>query len=241
MIISRILFLTMFISILVACKRTPADTSQQEERNALTTNDLQPNENAIKIACIGNSITEGSGLNDKANDSYPAQLQQSLGTDFHVKNFGVSSRTLLRKGDFPYWNEDKFQDAKDFQPDVVIILLGTNDSKPQNWVYKDDFVKDYQIFVDEFQALDSKPKIFICNPLPAFPHKGQIDGEVIMKEIIPKIEKIAISKELEILDLYEPFIDKNNLLPDAVHPNEEGAALLAKEVEKYILNWKNNK
>ncbi|NJN78510.1 MAG: hypothetical protein HC803_09485 [Saprospiraceae bacterium] len=80
-----------------------------------------------------------------------------LGANYHVKNFGVSGRTLLRKGDFPYWNEAAFQEAKDFQPNIVVIKLGTNDSKPENWKYADEFIKDYQIFIDEFQALDSKP------------------------------------------------------------------------------------
>lgn len=235
------LLLLAIISFFGACKRTSTDTTQEEEKNALTTNEFQPNTGATKIACIGNSITEGAGVENKDNDSYPAQLQQKLSADYHVKNFGVGGRTLLRKGDFPYWNENAFQEAKDFQPDVVVILLGTNDSKPQNWKYKDEFVKDYQVFIDEFQALDTKPKIFICNPLPSFPHKGQINGEVIMKEVLPKIEAVAISKELEIIDLYEPFIGKTKLLPDAVHPNEAGAAVIAEQVEKHILNWKESK
>lgn len=241
MTIRTTLLVLAVIGLLAACKRTSTETTQQEERNALTTNEFQPNDGAIKVACIGNSITEGAGVEDKTNDSYPAQLQQQLGADFHVKNFGVGSRTLLRNGDFPYWNEDAFQEAKDFQPDVVVILLGTNDSKPQNWKYSEEFVKDYQVFIDEFQALDSKPKIFICNPLPSFPHEGQIDGEIIMKEVLPKIEEISISKELEVIDLYEPFVDKSDLLPDAVHPNKAGAKLIAEQVEKHILNWKENK
>ncbi len=236
--ITLLVFVT--ISLFAACKRT-AETTQQAEKDALMTNEFQPNDNAIKIACVGNSITKGEGLEDKTNDSYPAQLQQQLGAAFNVKNFGVSGSTLLRNGDFPYWNEDAFQEAKDFQPDVIVIILGTNDSKPQNWKYSEAFVKDYQVFIDEFQALASKPKIFICNPLPSFPHEGQINGELIIKEILPKIEKVSISKELEIIDLYEPFADKSHLLPDAIHPNKEGAKLIAEQVGKHILHWKENK
>ena len=57
----------------------------------------------IKVACVGDSITQGSGA--QKGKSYPAQLQGLLGEGYLVGNFGVSGRTLLKKGDFPYWKE----------------------------------------------------------------------------------------------------------------------------------------
>jgi len=60
----------------------------------------------IKIACVGDSITQGAGA--KSGQSYPAQLQALLGDGYKVGNFGVSGRTLLKKGDFPYWKEKKY-------------------------------------------------------------------------------------------------------------------------------------
>jgi len=62
----------------------------------------------VKIACVGDSITEGSGLTSPATQSYPARLQRLLGTNYNVRNFGVSGRTLLKQGDFPYWKEPFF-------------------------------------------------------------------------------------------------------------------------------------
>lgn len=84
----------------------------------------------IRLACVGDSITQGDGL--AADDSYPSQLQALLGEEWKVGNFGVSGRTLLKKGDHPYWTESAYQKALEFEPDVVIIMLGTNDTKEHN-------------------------------------------------------------------------------------------------------------
>lgn len=92
----------------------------------------------VKVACVGASITFGAGTTP--GKSYPSQLQALLGPGWQVKNFGVSGRTVTKKGDHPYWNEKAFQAAQDFQPDAVIILLGSNDTKAANWTHKDDFL-----------------------------------------------------------------------------------------------------
>ncbi len=123
----------------------------------------------IKVACVGDSITQGSGA--QKGKSYPAQLQGLLGEGYQVGNFGVSGRTLLKKGDFPYWKEKKYQDALAMEPAIVVIMLGTNDTKPQNWKFEAEFDADYRELVKSFQALKSKPKVFVCRPVPV-PGKG---------------------------------------------------------------------
>lgn len=188
-----------------------------------------------KVACIGNSITFGSGIEDRAKDSYPSVLGRLLGDTYEVKNFGLSGRTMLRKGNRPYWNEPTFQEALTYNPDIVIIKLGTNDSKPYNWKYKDEFEKDYGDFVDAFKNLPSKPKIFICKPVPAFKVNFDIRDSIIVNDIIPIVEKISKDKNVEIIDLYKPFEGKEILLPDGIHPNEAGAALMAKVIYEAII------
>ena len=93
----------------------------------------------IRIACVGKSITYGAGVKDREKNSYPAQLQSLLGDGYNVTNFGVSARTLLRKGNYPYWNEEAFHNALNSRPDVVFILLGTNDSKGMNRPFYNEF------------------------------------------------------------------------------------------------------
>ena len=179
----------------------------------------------VKVACIGDSITQGVGA--APGESYPSQLQAMLGDKWVVGNFGVSGRTLLKKGDFPYWNEAKYQDALKSEPDVVIIMLGTNDTKPQNWKFESEFVADYTELVKSFQALPSKPRIYVCRPCPV-PEPGNFGiNEKNLKEWIKRIDKLAKDMNLGVIDMHEALEDKPELLPDKVHPNTEGAGEMA--------------
>ena len=74
--------------------------------------------------------TYGSGIKNQFQNSYPGVLSQLLGEGYDVRNFGISARVLLNKGDHPYMHEQKFRDLLAFQPDIVTIKLGTNDSNP---------------------------------------------------------------------------------------------------------------
>lgn len=182
----------------------------------------------IKVACIGNSITEGMGVEPEM--TYPSQLQRMLGGRYEVKNFGVSKRTMLKKGDFPYWQESKYQEALQWVPDVVIIKLGTNDSKPQNWIYSEEFEKDYKDFIDSFKKLPGKRKIYVCTPIPVFKDVWGITDGVVTDEIIPLLRKIARSENAIFVDLHTPLEGKPELAPDGVHPDAAGAALIAEEI-----------
>lgn len=180
-----------------------------------------------KVAFIGNSITEGSGLTNPAVNSYPGQLAKMLPANWQVGNFGVSGRTMLKKGDFPIWNEQKFKDALNFDPNIVVIMLGTNDSKYYNWTYKDDFYKDYVSMIDTFTNLASKPEIYIVYPSKVFSGLYDINDVVIHDEILPIITKVSQDKNVKTIDLYTPTTDKASLFSDGIHPNITGAHFLA--------------
>ncbi|MBN2315461.1 MAG: hypothetical protein JXM79_16145 [Sedimentisphaerales bacterium] len=185
------------------------------------------------VACIGDSITYGSGISDRANDSYPAQLGKMLrefDPQWETQNFGVSGATLLRNGDKPYVQQSAYTQALASEPDVVVIKLGTNDSKPYNWVYKDEYVKDYLYLIDRFAELPSKPEIWICKPVPAFNTNVSISGTVIENEILPLIDQIAQLREVGVIDLFTALSGKADLFPDGIHPNAEGAGLIAEAV-----------
>lgn len=153
-----------------------------------------------------------------------------LGEAYWVKNFGVSARTLLNKGDHPYMNEKAYQDALAFNPDIVVIKLGTNDSKSFNWKYKADFTKDLQTMVDAFKALPSQPKIYLCYPSKAYQTGDNINDDIISKEIIPMIKKVAKKNNLSVIDLHTAMDGMPELFPDKIHPNEAGAKVMAKAV-----------
>lgn len=187
----------------------------------------------IKIACVGNSITQGPGRDNP--ESYPLQLQAILGETYEVKNFGVSGRTLLRKGDYPYWNEPQFQQVKDFAPDILVIMLGTNDSKPQNWAHKADFRKDYLDMIAEFQAtMPADGKVYVVMPVPVTKDNFGITADVMNNEQRMMILDIAQSSGSRLVDLYTPLMDRADLLPDGVHPNTEGLGIMASTLARAI-------
>ena len=189
-----------------------------------------PRKDAVRVACIGNSITFGAGIRNRSRDSYPSVLARMLGDNYWVKNFGVSARTMLNKGDHPYMNEPAYKNALAFNPNIVVIKLGTNDSKSFNWKYKADFMKDAQTMIDAFKVLPSQPKIYLCYPSKSYRTGDNINDDIISKEIIPMIKKVAKKNHLPVIDLHSAMDGMPELFPDKVHPNEEGAKVMAKAV-----------
>lgn len=187
----------------------------------------------IKIACIGNSITEGPGRDNP--DSYPHIMGQLLGKAYHIQNYGVSGRTLLKKGDFPFWSEPQFAEAQDFHPDILLIKLGTNDTKPQNWVFKDDFKRDYIEMISEMRkSMPDDGKVYVVIPVPVFRESFSISPDVMDKELRTMLYEIAISTGSEIIDLYKPLLPYTDLFPDGVHPNKEGLRIMAEHLARAI-------
>jgi len=200
------------------------------------------NAQTIKVACIGNSITYGSGIFNRELNSYPAQLQQWLGVNYDVKNFGVSGTTMLKKGDFPYWVRPEFEEAKEFLPDVVLIKLGTNDTKPQNWCYADEYGKNYLEMISEFRKLSSHPQIVLLLPVPVFTEdKWGIREHVVRDSVIPVIRNIGRQKNCEIIDLYNPMLSYGRFFPDQVHPDAIAASIMVEEIYKQYFLKKENK
>jgi len=196
----------------------------------------QSGNDTVRIACVGNSITYGSGIKDRDNDSYPAVLGKLLGDKFLVRNFGLSGRTLLNKGDYPYMKEKMYQEVLAFCPDIVVIKLGTNDSKPQNWKFQSEFKQDLTTMVTSFQSLSSKPKIYLCYPAKAYTIQWGINDSIIVNGVIPYINDVAKEKKLEVIDLHELTSGMPENFPDKIHPNPNGAKIMAKIIYKTLLN-----
>ena len=184
----------------------------------------------IRVACVGDSITYGHGIANRIKASYPAQLGQMLGDKWEVRNFGASGATMLKQGDLPYWEQQAFKDVLAYNPHIVIIKLGTNDTKPQNWKYKDAFARDYADMIDRFSELPARPRIWMCYPVPAFAERWDINEFVIKNEVIPAISQVARKKRVPVINLYQPLSGKPKYFPDDIHPNAEGAFLIAKEI-----------
>ena len=187
-----------------------------------------------RIACVGDSITFGAAIKDRVKNCYPAQLGRMLGEKFEVRNFGVNGATLLKKGDKPYWKLKAYANARDFQPEVVVIKLGTNDSKPHNWKHKEEYVADYVALIESFRKLASKPVVWLCYPVPAYPGRWGITDKVMKEEVMPRLDEVAKKSGCKVIDLYSALSDKKEMFPDLVHPNAKGATLIAEAVSSAI-------
>jgi len=120
-------------------------------------------------------------------------------------------------------------------PDIVTIKLGTNDSKtPYDSLLHADFMRDLNALIDSFQALPSKPYIYLCLPIPADGEVWTIRDSVISGEVIPRIRAVAQERELPVIDLYSPMKPFMDLLPDKIHPNAAGAMIIAEEIARRI-------
>ncbi len=204
---------------------------------------------AIRVACIGNSITHGSGIDMQEQKGYPAQLQRLLGNGYRVKNYGVGARCMMNTSDHPYMQEQAWRDAKAFRPDIVVIKLGTNDSKDYQWNAA-QYEKDYQAMIDTLCPLQpvlnkkgrptkkmqrpQKPAIYLCTPIRAFRDKWGITDSVIVNGVIPVIRRVAERNGLPVIDLHSVVTDQKDMTGDMIHPNANGAGKIAKAVADAI-------
>jgi acyl-CoA thioesterase-1 len=188
----------------------------------------------VKIACVGDSITYGHPFFE--SDRYPYQLEELLGSGYSVRNFGASGNTVQRSGDPSYWVHPYFKLSSDFEPDVVVIMLGTNDSKAQNWAGVARLAEDYRALIGHYQSLPSHPRIFLVTPPRAFLVKGRdaipygIRADVV-DEIASSVRTTAKELDLPLIDVNAATTTHAELFAqDGVHPDAAGSRLVAETI-----------
>lgn len=194
---------------------------------------------AQKVICVGASITEGACIEQRGEDAYPGKLQSLLGIGYKVENYGVGGTTMLKRGNHPYWKTPAYQQALKSNPDVVFIDLGGNDAKAINRPYHDDLVRDTREMVQSFSKLPSHPRVILMLPFVSFEKDtNQIWDPVIVREIMPRIRQAAYEENVEVLDMHSLLVDRPDLFPDKIHPNEQGHRMIAKRLyQQLIQDW----
>jgi lysophospholipase L1-like esterase len=180
----------------------------------------------IRVACIGDSITEIS--------HYPEELQAMLGEGYLVGNFGVSGSAVSNNSSKPYINQSAFQEAKDFQPHVVIIMLGTNDAKWENYRYVGDFPTDYTEIIDEYESLPENQQIYLVTPPPIYDNPLGLYNSLLEQGVLPSIEQVADDLHLPTIDVNTALTDHEDYFIDGVHPNLDGAEAIASTINDAI-------
>ena len=176
----------------------------------------------IRVACVGDSITGDCG--------YPSDLQSLLGDNYTVGNFGVSGSTVLLNSWEPYMDQPAFKSAKASDPNIVIIMLGTNDDLMSLHQYSESFEHDYSELITSFQHLQSKPRIWIAFSPPIFSNSSDLSPIYLTNTIIPDTQDLANKMNLPTINVYTAFGNHADYFKDGVHPNSVGASLIATEV-----------
>lgn len=183
-------------------------------------------EEKIKVACVGDSITEGWASTDLNTQSYPAHLKNLLGDGYDVRNFGIGGRTAMKvaQGMTPYWNESFFAQSKSFNPDVVILMLGTNDVVTDNWNDGATYYPDLKALVEVYQGLPSSPTVYLATPSTAF---DAAHPEKLQNKAVPIVKQVAEETGATLVDINALTANNGKYYPDGIHPNDEGYYRLA--------------
>ena len=197
---------------------------------------------AIRVVCVGDSITQGMGVlfNHPEQNSYPAFLQELLGNQYQVFNCGYTARTLLKSGDHPYTASAHFRASQEIRPDLVLIMLGTNDSKPYNWNAM-EYERQLAEFVDGYKSLPGSPQVFLLTPCAAFILKDKtkvvfdIRETVIENEIFPIIQRDAAEKNIPVINVFSATRGHPEYFGDGVHPNVTGDKAIAETIYRAFL------
>lgn len=197
-----------------------------------------PVESQIKVACVGDSITYGHGIEDWANHNYPVLLQKHLGESYHVRNFGVSGRSVQDDSDQPYTALNFYTQSKDYDADIVVFMMGSNDTKPENWHGADAFKTSVCSLLDSY----GDARIILCTPATAFWLKGETEGKtnfdiqpLVVAEVAEVVREVAAERNYTLVDIHTLTGENPQwFASDGVHPNNDGVAAIAEAIYNAI-------
>jgi hypothetical protein len=129
---------------------------------------------------------------------------------------------MLKDGDNPYWDTWEFVNSSNWDPDIVVIMLGTNDSAAQNWQHYADFVSDYEDMIDHYRNLPSQPTVYVATS----PH-DYWPGNVVTSEVVPLQIQAANNKGSTVIHVNPATLNMAYNFPDNVHPNDAGSTTIA--------------
>jgi lysophospholipase L1-like esterase len=218
---------TTYLPVRAVAEAFGKDVQWEEETRSVK---IGTAEAPLKVACVGDSITEGAGLANPAEESYPAQLQELLGDEYIVRNFGASGASALTTALAPYTATSQYKASVDFKPDVVMIMLGTNDIKDENWLTgKDAFEKDYAAIIDSYKTANPRAEIFVGIPPRIFMENvyGTRSPAILENEGIPAVKNVIQRTNATPVDVFAATVGKAELFEDFLHPNKEGAGVVA--------------
>ncbi len=187
----------------------------------------------VKVACVGDSITQGINSTDNVNRIYPAYLQGMLGWNYFVLNAGISGYSIVNTDPYAYVKSAQYNNAKRLEPDVVIFALGTNDANPGQ-DYKDWsapgrdklFLDSTREILDSFYDINPDCQTFLVYPASLFKvgadqWKAEPWTEGIVNHVRPLLEQIVEEYNLPTVDMFPWSLENSEVFTDGLHPKDE--------------------
>lgn len=201
-------------------------------------------EGQIKVALVGDSVTYGHSIKNWPFNNYPKLLSDALGDNYCVKSYGVSGSTVQPDGDQPYNETKAYIWSHEYDADIIVLMLGSNDSKPENWKGKDVFKEEYLKLLEYYNDAESSPVILLCTPPTAYFPDGVTEGlsnydvqPAIIDEIADIVKEVAMENNYMLIDINILTQNRRDLFgKDNVHPNNDGAKEIASVVYEFISN-----
>lgn len=190
----------------------------------------------IKVACVGDSITYGQGAENPETGSYPMLLQKLLGDDYEVENYGKRGHTLTENG-VCYRDSDAYPQTLEAKAQIYIIMLGTNDSHPDTWdadLYENDLNK----LIDDYIEINADAEIDLMTPPHIYDFNGKYteEAKIIEEQVAPIVRKVAEERKLNLFDVWNLTTDHEDwYIEDGMHMNDIGYAALAEYINSEIV------
>lgn len=207
-------------------------------------------EGQIKVACVGDSITYGLGIRNWQKNNYPVVLQELLGETYHVANFGSSGSCVNPNGSKPYRDREIYQKSLDYDADILVFMLGTNDAKPENWTDMERFMSDYMELLGTYMEGENPPKLYIGICSEAYFVKESENGiagfdiqPAIVDEIAERLHQMPLSSvyPCSVIDIHAlTEAHPEWFKTDGIHPDKDGARAIAQVVAEAIRELEEN-
>jgi acyl-CoA thioesterase-1 len=180
-----------------------------------------PRESRQVILAFGDSLTAGYGVQPSA--AYPARLQHkldTLGNKYRVVNMGIS-------GDTTAGGRARMKAALEQKPSIVILELGANDGLrglpiPQMQTNLEQMIQDFQ---------KAGAKVVLAGmTLP------RNYGDAYVKSFEDVFRNLAKKYDVYLIPFFLEGVagDPKYTLPDLIHPNADGYALVTDIVMKTL-------
>lgn len=184
---------------------------------------------SLRVACIGDSITEGVGL----RTPYPEILRMLSSNRWEVGNFGVSGKTLLLRSGRDWASTAAARQALEFRPDVVVAMFGINDKAHPGLL--PSFVEDGLAVLSRFREVNPEVRFFVCTPTPQAPARRKVAANRVIREtLVPMVEELSLGVSGRVIPIHEVYPCSKWRLPDGTHPDPRGARLIAETVYDYL-------